>query len=90
MSVLGRLALRLALLLLLLTLTLPSEAWAGGGGGQGVALGLVGSVGLTVVMASVIAVIFHRLKLPPLLAYTVGGLLLQRVASHLLEGSMHT
>ena len=52
----------------------PTAAFAGGGDSRG--LGLVEAIGIAIVAAAVLAVVFHRLKQPALLAFIAAGLAL--------------
>lgn len=68
---------------------IPMPAWAAAGG-DGEGLGLVPAVGLAIVAAAFLAVVFNRFKQPALLAYIVCGLLLNLFAGGLFAGSLHT
>lgn len=67
----------------------PRAVWAAApGGGEGI--GLVSGIGLAVIAASVLAVVFNRLKIPALLGYIVAGLILGAFAKALFGESLHT
>jgi Kef-type K+ transport system membrane component KefB len=66
---------------------LSTAAHADGGGGGG-GLDLVSAIGLAVVAACILVVVFNAIKIPALLAYIVSGLLLGAFASPLLGDSI--
>ena len=61
-----------------------------GGSGAGGALELVPMIGIAIIAASVMVIVFHRIKQPALLAYIVAGFLLGIIASPLLGEAAHT
>ncbi len=71
---------RLAIAAAAAVLCPPAALAAGGGEGT---LGLVPAIGLAIVAAAVLAVVFHRLKQPALLAYIAAGLALGLFADEL-------
>jgi Kef-type K+ transport system membrane component KefB len=77
-----------ALALAALAVMIPATASAAAGGESG-ELGLVAAIGLAIVVASVLMVVFNALRLPALLAYIVAGLLLATVAGPMLGESIH-
>ncbi len=78
-----------AVLLLILpaVLLLPTVAHASGGG-SGSGLDLVSAIGLAIIAACVLMVVFHLLRLPALLAYIVAGLVLGAIAAPYLGDSI--
>ncbi|HPK53624.1 MAG TPA: cation:proton antiporter [Smithellaceae bacterium] len=52
-------------------------------------IGLVAAIGLAVISASVLSVIFHKLKQPALLAYIVSGLLIQALFADVIGSSVN-
>ncbi|MFH2009399.1 MAG: cation:proton antiporter [bacterium] len=79
---------RAVFLLLLATLALlPATAHAGGGGGGG-GIDLVTAIGVAIIAACVLMVVFNLLRLPALLAYIVSGLLLGTLAAPYLGDSI--
>lgn len=66
----------------------PAPTWAGGGatGGQ---IDLVTAIGLAVVSAAALSILFHAFKQPALLAYIVAGLLMQMGLTSRLGDSLH-
>jgi Kef-type K+ transport system membrane component KefB len=75
------------LLFLPVVVLLPTVAHASGGGSGG-GLGLVTAIGLAIITACVLMVVFNLLRLPALLSYIVAGLLLGTFASPLLGDSI--
>jgi Kef-type K+ transport system membrane component KefB len=59
-------------------------------GGESAELGLVSAIGIAVVAAAVLAVVFNRLKQPALLAYIVAGLTLAAFAAPHFGDNLHT
>ncbi len=57
-------------------------------GGHEHGLGLVSAIGLAIIAASVLMLVFNALKLPALLAYIVSGLVMATVAGPLLGDSI--
>ncbi len=76
-----------ALAPLLAVVLLSTAAHAGGGGGSE-SLDLISAIGLAVVAACILVVVFNAIKVPALLAYIVAGLLLGAFASPLLGDSI--
>jgi len=76
-----------ALAPLLAVVLLSTAAYASGGGG-GESIDMVSAIGLAVVAACILAVLFNAIKVPALLAYIVSGLLLGAFASPLLGDSI--
>ena len=75
----------LAPLLAMVLLSTAAHADGGGGGGS---LDLISAIGLAVVAACILVVVFNAIKIPALLAYIVSGLLLGAFASPLLGDSI--
>jgi len=71
-----------------LCLLAPAAVHAGGGGGEE-GLDLVSAIGLAIVAAGALMVVFNLLRLPALLAYIVSGLVLAAVAGQWLGSSVH-
>jgi len=67
---------------------LSSEVFASGAHADGDGLGLVSAIGLAIVSACSVAILFHLLNVPALLAYIVSGLLLTFFASNLISSSL--
>jgi Kef-type K+ transport system membrane component KefB len=79
---------RVAILLTFLGLSWASSAQASSGDPAG-GIGLVTAIGLSVVSAAVLSIVFHRFKQPAILAYIAAGLFLQATLSDALGGSIH-
>ena len=80
----------LSLLIATVMFLFPNLAFSAGGSQDGESLGLVSAIGLAIVSAAALAVVFHALKIPSLLAYILSGLLLGMFASPLLSHSIET
>lgn len=52
-------------------------------------IGLVAAIGLAVISASILSVLFHKLKQPALLAYIVSGLIIQALFADMINDSVH-
>ena len=74
---------------LLLSLFFPAISWAGNGNDSN-GLGLVSVISIAIISASIITIIFNRLKLPALLAYITAGLLIGAIAGKFLGDSLYT
>ncbi len=61
-----------------------------GGGGESGALELVPTIGIAIIAASIMVVVFNRMKQPALLAYIVAGFLLGALVAPMLGESAHT
>ena len=70
----------------------PNISFASGGGGgdsTSEGLGLVSIIGIAIVTASLLTILFTRFKLPALLAYIASGLLIGIFASELFGQTVH-
>jgi Kef-type K+ transport system membrane component KefB len=67
---------------------ISSEVFAGGAPTEGHGLGLVSAIGLAIVCACSVAILFNYMKVPALLAYIVSGLMLTFFASNLISSSL--
>ncbi len=68
----------------------PNISFASGGGGStSEGLGLVSIIGIAIVTASLLTILFTRFKLPALLAYIASGLLIGIFASELFGQTVH-
>ncbi|MDX1812570.1 MAG: cation:proton antiporter, partial [Gammaproteobacteria bacterium] len=74
-------------LLGLLTFFLPAISYASGGNSDG--FGLVTIVGIAIVTASLLTILFTRLKLPALLAYISSGLIIGIFAGDIFGETIH-
>jgi Kef-type K+ transport system membrane component KefB len=72
----------------LLTSLVPSISNASAGGAPG-GLGLVSTISIAIVAASLLTILFTRFKLPALLAYIASGLLIGIFAAELFGQSLH-
>jgi Kef-type K+ transport system membrane component KefB len=69
-------------------LFMPRVAWAGGGGGGEHGLDLVSAIGIAIIAASFLMLVFNALRLPALLAYIVTGLLMAPLVGPMLGPSI--
>lgn len=67
---------------------LPRVAAASGGGGDGDHLGLVPAIGIAIIAASVLMLVFNALRMPALLAYIVTGLVMAPLVGPMLGESI--
>ena len=67
----------------------PNISFASGGGSTSEGLGLVSIIGIAIVTASLLTILFTRFKLPALLAYIASGLLIGIFASELFGQTVH-
>ena len=67
----------------------PNISFASGGGSTTEGLGLVSIIGIAIVTASLLTILFTRFKLPALLAYIASGLLIGIFASELFGQTVH-
>jgi Kef-type K+ transport system membrane component KefB len=72
-----------------LAAVMPGSALAAGGGMDDGGIGLVPAIGLAVVSAALLSVLFHRFKQPAILAYIASGLVLQAAFADTLGHSVH-
>ncbi len=80
---------RLLMIIATVCLLAPGVSFAGGGSSEG-GLGLVAAIGLAIIAATVVMVLFNLLRLPALLGYIVAGLLLGAFAAPVLGHSIET